>query len=71
MAVRKMLAGFAVPALGVCVVAPVANAASLCGRKGCRDEVAARGLSGTATSTEAGPSSRRSLHRRSHRDGAK
>src|SRR2546425_12549708 len=50
MAVRKMLAGFTLLALGVCVVASVANAASPCGRKACSDEVAASGLSGMARS---------------------
>ena len=50
MAVRKILAGFTLLALGVCVVASVANAASPCGRKTCSDEVAASGLSGKARS---------------------
>jgi len=48
MASHKMLIGFAVLALGVGVLAPVANAAPSCGRKACSDEVAASGLSGNA-----------------------
>jgi hypothetical protein len=48
MDVRKVLAGVAVSALGVAVLASVANAASPCGRKACSDEVGASGLRGQA-----------------------
>jgi len=48
MAARKVLAGFAGLALGVGVLASVTNAAPPCGRKACRDEVAASGRSGRA-----------------------
>src|SRR5437870_1490534 len=48
MAARKVLAGFAGLALGVGVLASVANAAPPCGRKACSDEVAASGSSGQA-----------------------
>src|SRR5438093_348044 len=48
MAARKVLAGFAVLALGVVVLASVAAAAPPCGHKACSDEVAASGLSGQA-----------------------
>ena len=41
MAGREVLAGFAGLALGVGVLASVANAAPPCARKACRDEVAA------------------------------
>src|SRR5437867_9195870 len=46
MAARKVLAGFAVLALGVGVLASVTTAAPLCGRRACSDEIAASGLSG-------------------------
>lgn len=40
---RKVLAGFAALALGIGVLASMANAAPLCGSKACRDEAAASG----------------------------
>ncbi len=48
MAAHKMLIGFAVLALGVGVLASVANAAPPCGYTACSDEIAASGLSGKA-----------------------
>ena len=50
MVVRKLLAGFAVLALGASITASVATALSPCSRKACRDLVAASGLSGNAKS---------------------
>jgi len=47
MAVREVLAAFAVLALGVGVLTSVANAAPACGHKACTDEVAASGLTRT------------------------
>jgi len=41
MVARKVLAGFAVLALGAAIGAPAATASSPCGRKACSDEVAA------------------------------
>ena len=46
MAVRKMLAGFAVLALGVGVRAPMAAAFPPCGHRACSEEVGATGLGG-------------------------
>ena len=48
MVARKVLAGFAMLALGAAIVSPVATASSPCGRKACSEEVAASGLSGQA-----------------------
>jgi len=48
MVARKVLAGFAMLALGAAIVSPVATASSRCGRKTCSDEVAASGISGQA-----------------------
>src|SRR5437667_2783024 len=48
MAARKVLVGFAVLALGAAIVSPVATTSSPCGREGCSDEGAARGVSGQA-----------------------
>src|SRR5207245_6791987 len=48
MAARKVLAGFAVLALGVGITASVATAVSPCGYRACSDEVAASGFSGQA-----------------------
>ena len=48
MTARKVLAGFAVLALAVGVLASVANAAPSCGHKVCSDEAAASGLTGAA-----------------------
>lgn len=45
---RKVLAGFAALALGIGVLASMANAAPLCGSKACRDEAAASGLTDNA-----------------------
>ena len=47
MVARKVLAGFAMLALGAAIVSPVATASSRCGRKACSDE-AASGISGQA-----------------------
>src|SRR6266480_5448233 len=47
MVARKVLAGFALLALGAAIVSPVATASSRCGRKACSDE-AASGISGQA-----------------------
>src|SRR6058998_3457607 len=47
MAVREVLAAFAVLALGVGVLTSVTNAAPACGHKACTDEVAASGLTRT------------------------
>src|SRR5438094_10027210 len=46
MAAHRMLIGFAVLALGIGVLASVANAAPPCGSTACGDEIAASGLSG-------------------------
>ena len=48
MVARKVLAGFAMLALGAAIVSPVATASSRCGRKACSDEVATSGISGQA-----------------------
>ena len=48
MVARKVLAGFAVLALGAAIMVPVATAFPPCGRKACSEEVAASGLSGQA-----------------------
>jgi hypothetical protein len=48
MAARKVLMGFPLLALGVGLLASLANAAPTCGSKVCSDEAAASGLSGNA-----------------------